>query len=298
MSYRFEPGEPVARGVRRMAREQIDRAIAEIDDPRRDHHEQVHQVRKRAKKLRALARLVRPVLGAEYQAINGYYRDLARPLAAARDAQALVETHERLLAAADHVAADDYAAMGRALAARRDRQAADLDLPRRLARAREALLVGRAAVDTWPLATEGFAAVRGGLRKVAGRHRKARRRASATGEPADIHQWRKRAKYLRYQLRVLRPLWPAVMKAMRDEAHQLTDQLGEHHDLHLLATTVAAEPPLDSRPEAAAYRDLIARRQAELLAAAMVPGARLAVEKPKRLARRLARYDRIGDRLA
>ena len=70
MSYRFEPGEKVERGVKRMAREQIDKALAEIDSDELDVHERVHQVRKRCKKLRAIARLVRPALGSQYAGIN------------------------------------------------------------------------------------------------------------------------------------------------------------------------------------------------------------------------------------
>jgi hypothetical protein len=61
MSYHLKRSDgPVQDGVRRIAVDQIDAAIAELDDKALDVHETVHQIRKRCKKLRGLIRLVRP----------------------------------------------------------------------------------------------------------------------------------------------------------------------------------------------------------------------------------------------
>src|SRR5262249_38942555 len=55
-------------------------------------------------------------------------------------------------------------------------------------------------------------------------------------EPSDenVHEWRKRAKDLWYQLRILTELWPAVLGETADQAHDLADLLGDHHDLAVL----------------------------------------------------------------
>lgn len=53
MSFTFIIGESAGDGIRRMAREQIDRALEEISDSSLDRHDTVHQVRKRCKKIRA-----------------------------------------------------------------------------------------------------------------------------------------------------------------------------------------------------------------------------------------------------
>ena len=63
MDSTLAPGEPVGDGVRRIALGHTDRAIAALgpdfaDDP----DDAVHEVRKRCKKIRAMARLVRPVV--------------------------------------------------------------------------------------------------------------------------------------------------------------------------------------------------------------------------------------------
>ena len=97
MSYAFPRDvERIDEAVRQIAAEQIDKAIAEIDDADLTAHETVHQVRKRCKKLRALARLVRPGFPS-YKKENAFFRDLARGLSGARDAQVMCDAYNRLV---------------------------------------------------------------------------------------------------------------------------------------------------------------------------------------------------------
>jgi hypothetical protein len=49
MSYRFEDGESAGEGLRRIAREQVEKALGETLDEDLDRHATVHQVRKRCK---------------------------------------------------------------------------------------------------------------------------------------------------------------------------------------------------------------------------------------------------------
>ncbi len=85
MAYRIKKGDKsVQAGLRRIADEQIGRALGEIDDDDLDFAEKVHQVRKRCKKLRGLIRLVRPAFD-DYSAENGAFRDAAQMLSGVRD---------------------------------------------------------------------------------------------------------------------------------------------------------------------------------------------------------------------
>ncbi len=61
----------------------------------------VHAFRKRCKKIRALLRLVRPSLGSRFRVENDRYRDMARRVAAVRDADVMVETFDNLLTACE-----------------------------------------------------------------------------------------------------------------------------------------------------------------------------------------------------
>ena len=66
MLYSFQKSDPsLSAGVRRIARGQVEEAIAELDDPALEAGDAIHQVRKRCKKLRGLVRLVRPGLEAK-----------------------------------------------------------------------------------------------------------------------------------------------------------------------------------------------------------------------------------------
>ncbi|WP_153558836.1 CHAD domain-containing protein [Roseimaritima sediminicola] len=77
MSYQIKREESLEQAVRRIACEQIDKAVAELDDPRLSRPQAVHQLRKRCKKLRGLLRLVRPAMEKTYAKENACFRDTA-----------------------------------------------------------------------------------------------------------------------------------------------------------------------------------------------------------------------------
>jgi CHAD domain-containing protein len=291
MSFRFESGETVERGIKRMAREQIDKAVTEIDTQNLTYQFRVHQVRKRCKKLRALARLVRPALGDQYREINRFYRDTAQLLSEVRDAAAVLESYDEVIADdPDEQAADIFAPIRVALEARCDAAAAEHDAGGRLAQVRVRLLEGRAALDDWHVDGSGFAAVAGGLHRVYRRGRKAMKRVLTDPTPANEHDWRKRAKYLRYHARVLRRLWPEMMKPLRNEFKRLSDILGEIHDGYVFRCAAADDRWFAGVESVPAYLDLLARRSEALREEAGILGRRLYAEKPKRFVARLARY--------
>lgn len=129
------------------------------------------------------------------------------------------------------------------------------------------------AVEDLEAAVRGEA-VTGGFAKTYGRCRK--RLADVREDPttASLHEWRKRVKYHRYHLRILEPLWPGVWGARREEVHDLSDLLGDDHDLAVLRGVFASRPDLDDE----AVRTLAGvmdRRRAEMQREAIPPGERL-----------------------
>jgi chromosome segregation ATPase len=158
----------------------------------------------------------------------------------------------------------------------------------RLEEAARAIEAGEAEVEAWQFANGDFELVRSGLERAY--RRGSDRFQDVRDDPSDeaVHEWRKRVKDLWYDLRVLRNVWPGEMKATADEAHDLSDLLGDHHDLAVLIETANASAPDD--PEVAALETLARRRQQELLADALPLGERLYAEKPKRFAGRVATY--------
>nr|WP_323571734.1 CHAD domain-containing protein [Rhizobium sp. 28DA2] len=96
MPFRIDPNKPFDDEIRRAGLELIEEAITSLRDQPSGRHEAVHDARKRFKRLRALYRLVARAAPDFSKEENARFRDIARSLAFAREATALVETVEYL----------------------------------------------------------------------------------------------------------------------------------------------------------------------------------------------------------
>ncbi len=290
MSYQLELDEPILTGVQRIAREQVDQAIAEIKDPSLGPHETVHQVRKRAKKIRALIRLVRPQFEETYQAENAFYRDAARELAAVRDAQSVIEAFDRLLDVyQEPLDRTAFAPVRRFLLDRRQQAAeAGPGLLASLERFKGQLLAGRERIAGWSFEAHKFEALSGGLRKTYQRGRKAL--AAAYQDPGSVqfHEWRKRVKYHWYHARLLENSWGGLLDAYADQVHDLADTLGDLHDLALLDDALSGYGSPGEPGET--LRALVEQERDRLRAEAKPLGERIYCEKSKRLVKRFGCY--------
>ncbi len=291
-SYQLHDHEQPGDGIRRVARGRIDSAVEHLrDDVGTDVAEAVHDTRKDMKKLRSLLRLVRDELGPErYRAENRRYRYAARLLSGARDAEVKLAT----LAALREDYPDDVPEaneLERRLEEERDRLVGDVGDPEAggsLEKAAQAIEEGGVEVDAWELSNDGFRLLRPGLERSYRRGRDALRAVRTDPSAEAVHDWRKRVKDLWYYLRLLREIWPAAMNGAANEAHQLSELLGDHHDLSVLIDEARAQTPED--PDLELLVELAERRQGELLDEALPSGERLYAEKPRQFTRRLGAY--------
>lgn len=289
MAFTLDPRERLEREVRRVARSQIAKLTRVLEDPEGPGvPEAVHEARKRCKKLRGLTRLVRPGLGDLYTPSNEAFRDAARQLAPARDAHVLVETLDALLAAVpEGVEAPDVTAARSELLAARARTYRSLGAPSTEFRtARQLIREGANLVGRWEL-DDDFEPLQGGIAKTYRRFRNAFSRCGDEPTTEAFHEWRKRAKYHRYHLELLRAVYPSMMEPWVDEMHRLTDALGDDHDLAVLTGRVRSEPELfGSEDMADAILVLAEGRGSVLRDHAMALGARLAAEESDSLTAR------------
>jgi len=277
MAYRLLGNESTEEFLKRVASEQVAKALRDLEGADTDLHEAVHEFRKRCKKIRGLIRLVRPGF-ADYSAENAWFRDLAGELSAIRDATSMQESLAVLLERyADDLDDDAFAAVHSWLGERRESMTEERDAREKIDVIRAELPGALTRIERWRLDSAGTDALEAGLTKTYRRARRAMAVAADDGTSRDFHEWRKRVKYHRYHLRLLTPVWPKLIKARYKETKHLSDLLGDDHDLAVLRATLEEEAG-GGADERAALIALSRRRSAELRAAAWSLGRRLFVE--------------------
>jgi CHAD domain-containing protein len=292
MAYHFERDDASIRdGVRRIAIEQIDKAISEVDSRSIDVQETAHQVRKRCKKLRGLIRLVRPVF-ANYKAENASFRDAAKSLAFIRDTQAQKDAYDAVVGSYhEEIDRRAFAPIRRHFTLQQKDRGQRQDIERTLAAFRDAMVSARRRARTWHLSGDEFDGIAQGLRKTYKRAQRAMWQVEEGSSSDAIHEWRKRVKDHWYHARLLSQAWPGPMKAHRNAAETLSNLLGTHHDLSVFEQTLSSDPQRFGESEKVeVFICLIARRQAELEDEALAAGARLLAEPPPALAQRWETY--------
>src|SRR5260370_11204508 len=95
--FRLRQGEEIPKGIKRITRKQIDKALVHLSSGSEDPDEAIYNARVCFKRIRATLRLVRCEIGDElFKRENVCSRDAARQLSAVRDTAAMVETGEKV----------------------------------------------------------------------------------------------------------------------------------------------------------------------------------------------------------
>jgi CHAD domain-containing protein len=238
-------------------------------------------------------RLVRSELGETYQQENTWFRDAGRKLSRVRDAEAMIETFDKLHEVFQDQLQEGIVRTVRETLVQRRQQIADeeVDLDRRALEMAQELANAKQRIQSWPLKSQDFATIDPNLQKTYARGKTAIASAYRNPTSENFHEWRKRVKYHWYHNRLLEKVWPAMMKGYRQSLKELSDLLGDDHDLVVLRETLLAEPDnFGAKRDIQALLGLIDRRQDELRVRAETLGWRIFAEKPKDLSRRIGQY--------
>jgi CHAD domain-containing protein len=277
VAYRFLPADTsVEMAVRRIAAAQLERATTALAGPAADDPATVHDVRKTVKKLRGLIRLARPGFR-DYTRENAELRSVGQSLTALRDSDVMRQTLADL---ADGT--DAFPAMAAALKAHSAATRDPAATAAAIADARMRLGAIASRVPDWRIRGDGFETP---ARALARSHAAARAALAAlTDPPGDeaLHEWRKRAKDVLYQMQLIEPLWPAELSVRVRETDRLTELLGQSNDIAVLLQRAAATPlPADEAMHLSTRAGL---RQSQLLGKALPLGRRLFAGKPRAMA--------------
>ena len=287
MAYAIEREESVHDAVARVMTEQIARARNHLTGDESPAQSRIHETRKRFKETRAVLRLVREPLGAQFAVENAWFRDAGRELAVARDAEAVIESLETL---AGTITPPLLRRARRALEKRRDAVNA-AELEGSIANVIAQLDAALTRIAGWPALGTSFDALERGLLRTYRAGRRAMKRASRVHSPDEMHAWRKRVKEHWYHVQLLRHVWPTVMKSYAAVMQDLSRALGDHHDLFVLRGIVASAPAEFGKTAAVvALLDAIDLRQRELEREAAAIGARIYAEAPRAWLARMRNY--------
>jgi CHAD domain-containing protein len=309
-----EPGEPLGRALRRMALEQADLVLAQLDG---DSGKSVHEARKAIKRLRTIVRMLEGELGS---AVCSFEQDelraAAAPLGPARDAEVMASTLDELVRRNRKRLSGRAGVLSLRLALAREREQAEraLSAQARLDAGRK--VAGfRARAELWQLGPgSDLDVAAAGLRRIyrQGRQRYGRAAGKHGGRMHTMHQWRKRVKDLRYAAEALRPpsggppggakerkrareqaKW---LRRIAKRADTLGEMLGEEHDLAVLDEWISQHGAAAGAGRGTRRRlsKLIAQRRRKLRRRALRAGAELYARRPKRFLARLAKAHRAA----
>lgn len=296
MAYHLQPQESVSAGIKRITYEQIDKAIDRLTtESDHDRGEAIHDARKSFKQLRAVVRLVRDEIGkSAYHRENACFRDAGRLLSEARDAQVRIETLDALTQHfADSVTPEAFSNIRRVLQEYRD--SADETLMNdddAICSAVDLIKTARDRVADWKIKSNQWPALEGGLKRVYKRGYLAYQTVQDQPTVENLHEWRKRVKYLWYHLKIICPIWPDMLGELSDQLHHLANYLGDDHDLAILRQFITAhsEQLKDFEDEVSVLVALIDRRRVQLQSDANLLGQRVYAEKASSFVKRLQAY--------
>jgi CHAD domain-containing protein len=239
MAFRIKHRKAVGRQLSRVVSKELASAVDSVAEPAAMSVDDVHEVRKRVKKVRAVLRLMAASLGTRYGTLNGRLRSASRRLSALRDADASLETLEQLRHRYPKVlAASRVGSIDRALKA--NRQRVQSGVPRLLAGVARALEDAARTVPRRIRKAADRNTMRSGMRRGYRRARKAMPKRGRDDDE-DLHRWRRRVKDHWYHMRLLEGLNGRISGRVRS-LKQLETWLGDHHNLVVLHRLILEAP--------------------------------------------------------
>lgn len=279
MSFVLAPHETPGVGLTRVIQEQVAKLSIECLDAAQDTSAFAHKARVRCKRVRAVLRLAKPMMGAKaYRKDNIWWRDQSRLLSELRDASARIEALETLR---PFLAARIGSAMTRKLGERFEQE-------RQSVEAGDAVTQFVAAMNkrSETLIPDLPAGSRADMTEALGETyklaRTAMKHALKDEEPELLHEWRKQAKYHALQARLMRMHFPDVLDQRVAGVRDLAGLLGEVQDIEVVSEGVKGW-----RDGPKGLAGVLEARRKSLITGARATGAALFSEKPKAWASQL-----------
>lgn len=242
-NYSFATGEELGDGLSRILNEQLATAIRELSSDNHSMDHAIHEARKCVKRARSALRLIRPAISDRWGEENRRLQQVGRRLSEFRDTQALIETLTELeqketKGRTDAGQKQEFKNAFDRLEKRKEKLTHGPHVRTEIRSATRDLRASLASIEKLALDSLDFSVLINSLRVTLKRGRKACSQAYSDPIAITFHEFRKRAKDLRYQLALLSELWPEVLSGYSESAKELEQYLGEDHNLAVLTSVL------------------------------------------------------------
>src|SRR5439155_1333626 len=289
MGFRLKLREPLPKGLKRVFCEQIDSALHMCQHPAKERGVTVHEVRKHLKKLRAAMRLAIGQVGKNcYAQEDRCVREIGRLVSDLRDAQVRLQTFIQLRDKASKKSERQLFPRTEELLLL-ERESFSAAFAGWQKEAIPQLESVKARLMAWPLDAMDWTQICNAVCKVYRRGQRALATTIKDPDGENFHDWRKRAKDVWYQLRILQPLNRTVLEEMAHDAEVLGELLGSEHDLDFLWARLKKESGDKAlADELAQLQKLITIRCKRLRRDALELGRRFYAEPSKAFGKRIS----------
>ena len=231
--FELDHTESNAENIRRLLNMQLENIQMHCEAQQKSIHRSVHEIRKSFKRIRAVLRLVRDEIGySSYYRENMFYRDLSRRLSEMRSYNVLIDTAGILQKdLSNTIPVSGIEPLLEFLMDRRDKFIEMILLEENImGHISRELDKAKRRIPDLSFEHDDFRTFRGGLVRIYKQGMRCRDLAKTSPSFHNLHDLRKRMKYLWYQMIILQPIFPGMLKAYADALDNIGERLGLYHD--------------------------------------------------------------------
>jgi len=291
--FKLTPKETTAENFQRILEGELDNIIRLCDSYPENIHKSIHEIRKCIKKTRAVLRLVRDEIGySTYYRENAFYRDMGRSLSQIRSYNVLIETSRTLQSdLSATITENEIEPLINSIQIKRDKYLEILflqgnfigDISKQSGEAKK-------RIDDYSFKHDDFRAFKGGLLRIYRQGMKYRDLARIQPSYHNLHDLRKRMKYLWYHMLILQPIFPSMLDAYAKTLDSIGENLGIYHDFSELQLYLERHTGVIKDPINATLTEGCEFKKTSILNRTWNSIDTIYSEKPKAIAGRFSKY--------
>lgn len=293
----IQPETDIKAGIRKLMLDQMDDIQQIIGSENQDVNRSIHEIRRCFKKIRAVLRLLRDSIGySAYYRENTFFRDLSRHLSEPRDSEVILQ-HARQLRnqLPKPMRNSQYDALLIRMESRRDKAVQHvIEKENAFVTISSQLELAYQRINHLNIRNEDFAVIQGGIYRIYRQNCQYLQKVIDTQEVEMIHNLRKRVKYLWFQMVLLKPIHPGLLKAYSKMLNKISENLGLFRDLILFREFIEeSETGLDDS-QLEYINNYVASEYQKVLHNALQLSRKFFIEQPSEFVEKIRKYRELS----